>query len=291
MHLTRGKPHSTILWSSFFNDTTLYHHPMMLFSDSFHIVLVSPQESLNVGSVLRVMLNLEYQHLHLVAPRDFDPNRARITACHAETLIPSIKIHETLAEALEPMQDVIGFSARTGRNRLSIESLPDWAKMQGGVVRRPQTALVFGREDTGLLLEDLDLCRTLVTIPSGNEYSSFNLAQAVLLTLYSVREAVLDSEGSNGKNSEHGFKEDEKSELAPWRDFQYLDSLVDSVLELSRFYRKGTPQPIPGVVKRLLRRTQPSDREMGILLGMFRRIEGVLSGRVPIAESKDTESY
>jgi tRNA/rRNA methyltransferase len=257
---------------------------MMPFSDLFHIVLVSPQESLNVGSVLRVMLNLEYKHLHLVAPRDFDPHRARITACHAESLIPLIQTHKTLAEALGPMQNVVGFSAQTGRNRLAIESLPDWARCQkSSVVKQTKTALVFGPEDTGLLLEDLDLCRTLITIPSGAAYSSYNLAQAVLLALYSIRESVLGAVEDEVRieqsleNSEHGA-------LASWRDFQYLDSLVDSVLELSRFYRKGTPQPIPGVVKRLLRRTEPSDREMGIMLGMFRRIEGVLNGRVPVGE-------
>jgi tRNA/rRNA methyltransferase len=258
---------------------------MMPFSDTFHIVLVSPQESLNVGSVLRAMLNLEYKYLHLVAPRDFDPHRARITACHAESLIPSIQIHKTLSDALAPMQNVVGFSAQTGRNRLSIESLPQWARSQRfTVAKQIKTALVFGPEDTGLFLEDLDLCRTLIAIPSGAEYSSFNLAQAVLLALYSIRESVLDADVGDSVPSEHGSEEAGQGGLASWRDFQYLDSLVDSVLELSRFYRKGTPQPIPGVVKRLLRRTEPSDREMGIMLGMFRRIEGVLSGRVPVGE-------
>lgn len=258
---------------------------MMPFSETFHIVLVSPQESLNVGSVLRAMLNLEYKHLHLVAPRDFDPYRARITACHAESLIHSIQIHKTLSDALGPMQNVVGFSAQTGRNRLAIESLPDWASSQrGSVIKRTKTALVFGPEDTGLLLEDLELCRTLVTIPSGTEYTSYNLAQAVLLALYSVRESVTGSVASNDCVVESCLQDCREESLASWRDFQYLDSLVDSVLELSRFYRKGTPQPIPGVVKRLLRRTEPSEREMGIMLGMFRRIEGVLSGRVPVGE-------
>jgi len=258
---------------------------MITFSDTFHIVLVSPQESLNVGSVLRAMLNLEYKHLHLVAPRDFDPYRARITACHAESLIPSIQIHKTLSDALGPMQNVVGFSAQTGRNRLAIESLPDWARRQThSVVKQTKTALVFGPEDTGLLLEDLELCRTLVTIPSGPEYTSYNLAQAVLLALYSIRESVAGMEERSESETEQGLIDGERGALASWRDFQYLDSLVDSVLELSRFYRKGTPQPIPGVVKRLLRRTEPSDREMGIMLGMFRRIEGVLSGRVPVGE-------
>jgi tRNA/rRNA methyltransferase len=258
---------------------------MMSFSDTFHIVLVSPQESLNVGSVLRAMMNLEYKHLHLVAPRDFDPYRARITACRGESLISSIQIHKTLSDALEPMQNVVGFSAQTGRNRIAIESLPDWARSQkDSVVRQTKTALVFGPEDTGLVLEDLELCRTLVTIPSGVEYTSYNLAQAVLLALYSVREAVGSTSELNAPESERSLSKEVGGSLASWRDFQYLDSLVDSVLELSRFYRKGTPQPIPGVVKRLLRRTEPSDREMGIMLGMFRRIEGVLSGRVPVGE-------
>jgi TrmH family RNA methyltransferase len=252
-------------------------------TDKIHVILVNPQDNLNIGSVLRAMHNLGYNKLHLVACDIFDPARVRITACRAECLIPDIQFHSTLGEALQPMREVVGFSARSGRNRIHIESLPEYV---GSFVSASSvvvnTAFVFGREDTGLLHEDLELCSRLVKIPAHGDYTSFNLAQAVLLALYSMREGLC---GSKSEESVGGNLEPEQNELlAKWSDFQYLDSLVDSVLEYSRFYRKGTPQPIPGVVKRLMRRMRPTEREMGILLGMFRRIEGVLSGRVPIGE-------
>jgi tRNA/rRNA methyltransferase len=216
------------------------------------------------------MMNLGVKHLHLVAPRGFDPNRAKITACHAASLLESVVIHDNLQSALAPMQEVVGFSAREGRNRLNTYDLPQWCTMLAAQVPLPVTALVFGPEDSGLSLEDTAHCRSLVSIPADSCYTSFNLAQAVLLALYQLRSILVETTSAN-----------ETRDLATWEDFYYLDTLIDSVLTLSHFYRKGTPQPIPGVVKRLLRRTTPDRREMGILLGMFRRIEGVLCGRAP----------
>jgi tRNA/rRNA methyltransferase len=246
-----------------------------------HVVLVNTQNSLNVGSVLRAMSNLGFKHLHLVAPEDYQERKVRVTACNAANLVEGIQFHESIEGALAEMQDVVGFSARDGRNRMRSFWLPEWSKECARSGEQfPRTALVFGPEDNGLSQEHLSHCRSVVTIPTAGDYSSFNLSQAVLLALYQL---FNDCAGSDQQQYDDGTLN--AGEPAEWKEFYYLDSIVDAVLEASHFFRDGTPTPVPLIVKRLLRRTNPDKREMGILLGMFRRIEGVLVGRVPVKEN------
>ena len=49
--------------------------------DHFHIILIEPQESLNIGSVARAMQNLGFSHLHLVAPRGYDLRHEHLNFC------------------------------------------------------------------------------------------------------------------------------------------------------------------------------------------------------------------
>lgn len=238
--------------------------------EQYHVVLVEPGDSLNVGAVARAMMNLGFSHLHLVAPPRYDPAQAAVTACWAEGILTGAGIHDTLADALAPMEQVVGFSARHGKNRPRHLLLPDWIELNS---RRPAgpTALLFGPEDTGLRREHLPYCHWLVRLPSNESNPSFNLAQAVLLSLFELSRAGWDATPRPRRES------------PPASDFFQLDSLVDEVLTRARFYRKGTPEPVPDTVRHMLRRMEPDRREMSILLGIFGKINRVLEGKAPVA--------
>ncbi len=235
----------------------------------FHVVLVEPGDSLNVGSVARAMSNLGFTNLHLVAPPRHDPAKAATTACWATDLLERARMHDTLADALAPMQDVVGFTGRQGRHRPKHVLLDGWLD---GLIRTPPrvTALLFGPEDTGLRTEHLSACRWLVRIPSSARNPSFNLAQAVLLALFGIARL------------EWGPAEPEAGPPpAREAEFQQLERIVEEALVRSGFYGKGTPAPLPDLVKHLLRRIGPDTREMPVLLGMFDHINRALSGRSP----------
>lgn len=235
--------------------------------DLFDVVLVETEESLNIGAVARAMKNLGFRNLHLVAPRDYKFERAAITARWAsDDILKNLKVFATLEEALGGAQEVVGFSGREGKDRFNL-FLPEWMQQ---LQTKPlvRTALVFGPEDTGLRSDHVEHCRWLVRIPSTVEYPSFNLAQAVLLALFEITRRQWENVSA------------EPSPHAPdWNQFYQLDRLVDKVLTDSGFYREGTPEPIPGLVKNLFRRTQPDKREMGVLLALFSRIDRELLRR------------
>ena len=235
------------------------------FHDFFHVVLVEPGESRNIGSVARAMKNLGFSHLHLVAPPHFDRERAAMTACWADDVLDALKVHPTLEDALSECEHVIGFSGREGKNRGAPLNLLEWGESLADAVPQ-RTALVFGPEDNGLRQEHIEQCRLVLRIPSSAACPSFNLAQAVILALFEIAR-----------------RDPPVGEVAPeriaavWNDYTQLDRLLDRVMSLSGFVRVGTPEPVPGLVRNLFRRIDLDKREMGILLGLFGRLDRVLS--------------
>ncbi|MBI4083527.1 MAG: RNA methyltransferase [Candidatus Lambdaproteobacteria bacterium] len=240
--------------------------------DRFHVVLVEPGDSLNVGAVARAMMNLGFRNLHLVAPPRFDAERAATSACWAVPLLQAAHIHGSLAEALAPMQQVVGFSARHGKDRPRHLLLAEWT---AGLARdgNVHTALLFGPEDHGLQREHLVHCHRLIRIPSTAANPSFNLSQAVLLALYELSRMAWEAIPA------------ERRQPADAGEALQLERLVETILARVGFYGPGTPQPIPGVVKHLLRRVEPDARELGILLGMFGKIDRALAGRIPLRDA------
>lgn len=244
------------------------------------VVLVEPAENLNIGSVARAMANLGFSQLVLVSPENYDQKRALITACHADFVVHKAIIVNSLAEAVSDVTDVVGFTGTTGTNRHPV-LLKEWVrevieeqkerqKLESDnntvsdmkPLKLSKTGLVFGPEDTGLRIEHLEQCRLHVRIPSSERCFSFNLAQAVLVALYELRTNLEAFQVQKVDNKEPTYN-----------DFFQLDRLITSALTLSEFYREGTPEPIPRIVMNMFRRIKPNAREMGILLGMWSRLE------------------
>lgn len=244
-------------------------HPQPSLADRVHVVLVEPGDSLNVGAVARAMSNLGFAHLHLVAPPRYDPQKAAVAACWGRETLERARVHDSLAAALAPMEHVVGFSARHGRNRPRHLALPQW--VAGWAADAPgATALLFGPEDHGLQTHHLDACHALVRIPSSADNPSFNLAQSVLLALYEI-----------DRHTAPAAVEPVRPR-ADAASFTQLDRLVTDVLRRCRYYGPGTPRPVPRVVQHLLRRIDPDPREMRILLGVFGKIQRALRGRIPV---------
>lgn len=247
--------------------------------ERIHVVLVEPGDSRNVGSVARAMLNLGFVHLHLVAPPRYRVEDAEATACWADGLLHRARIHATLEDALAPMQHVVGFSARHGRQRPRHLLLQEWtAKL--AAEPRGETALLFGPEDTGLRQEHLPHCRWLVRVPSRPENPAFNLSHAVLLALFQVERTLAGAEDAPRL----------RHDRPAWRDFYELDRIVEETLTRARFYHPGTPEPVPSVVKHLFKRIDPDTREMQLLLGMFGKINRALAGKVPVLRIAEDSS-
>lgn len=231
--------------------------------DSFHIILIEPKDSRNVGAVARAMQNLGFVHLHLVAPRDYDREQADVTARDASVILDSATVHARFPDALDGMQEVVGLALRKGENPAHYVSLPQWSEKLPERQGRT-TALVFGPEDDDLRHEHLNLCRWVVRIPSSAAYPSFNLAQSVLLTLYEITRSLPEAHVAT------------VADAPTENEFVQLDRHIDAVMTASGFVRTGTPAPVPALVKSLLRRCDPTHHELSVLLALFSRVHSSL---------------
>jgi TrmH family RNA methyltransferase len=231
------------------------------------VVLVRPREEGNVGSAARAMANMGLDRLILVEPAAEIGGVARAFAVGAGAVLASAVRATGLREALAPFRRVVGTTStrdrRLGIPLLAPRELPAWLS------RDPPdtaTALVFGPEVGGLTNEELALAGAVVTIPSSAVQPTLNLGQSVLILAYELflarGEAAVSATGDE-----------------PPATAAELDSLLGhaaAVLARIGFARDDSYAGVLRDLRRLAARAAPDSRDVRILRGICRRIEGAL---------------
>lgn len=151
------------------------------------LVLVNPQDIVNIASAVRIAKNFGIERVRLVDPEpELDAYRIEGIAHGTADLIAKIEVVDTLQEALA---DCTFSAVLTARGRAAKRRTARAREAAAEVVERSiegQVAIVAGREDRGLTNEELDLGQVLVTISTNPDHSSLNLAQAIAIMAYEV---------------------------------------------------------------------------------------------------------
>jgi tRNA (cytidine32/uridine32-2'-O)-methyltransferase len=148
------------------------------------LVLVNPQDIVNIASAVRIAKNFGIDRMRLVSPETFDPWRIEGIAHNSADFVAGIEIVDSLDAAVADCVHVAVLTAR-GRTakRRTLRPREAAAELVSAAAAGP-VAMVVGREDRGLTNAELDLGHVLVTIPTDPENSSLNLAQAVAIMAY-----------------------------------------------------------------------------------------------------------
>jgi tRNA (cytidine32/uridine32-2'-O)-methyltransferase len=148
------------------------------------LVLVNPQDIVNIASAVRIARNFGIERMRLVNPESFDPWRIEGIAHNSAEFVAAIEIVDSLEAAVADCVHVALLTAR-GRTakRRTVRPREAAAELVGAAAAGP-VAMVAGREDRGLTNAELDLGHVLVTIPTDPRNSSLNLAQAVAIMAY-----------------------------------------------------------------------------------------------------------
>jgi TrmH family RNA methyltransferase len=148
------------------------------------LVLVNPQDIVNIASAVRVAKNFGIQRMRLVNPEVFDPYRIEGIAHNTADFVAAIEIMDSLEAAIA---DCVFTAVLTARERAAKRQVLRPREAAEALVERTaagSVAIVAGREDSGLTNAELDLCTALVTIPTDPTHRSLNLAQAVAIMAY-----------------------------------------------------------------------------------------------------------
>ncbi len=259
------------------------------------IILVEPAGALNVGSVARVMKNMELEQLILVNPRcDRLSDEARQMAVRGVEILENALVVENLPAALAGCQRAIATTARSRTLPTKLESprvaLP-WL-----LADKIESALIFGPEDRGLSNAELNYAQRFVCIPANREYPSLNLAQAVAICAYELYQTSLEK-AIDTTNSYVNLQLEEKLDSANFSpnsvdvpesissdgsidriDYASLDALeeyyrhLETVLSQIGYLYPHTAAARMEKFRRLYNRANLSTEELAMLRGILRQI-------------------
>ncbi len=202
------------------------------------------------------MMNFDFKTLYLVNPCPVSDD-SYIRSVHAASILDNAKIFSSFNEACKHIDLLVATSAKETisekkhlRNPLYLNEFSDQIQKSEGTV-----GLVFGREDYGLLNEEIAACDLIVKIPTSKNYETLNLSHSVGLVLYSIFSAA-------NKTPEKRTPLDmvEKNHL-----YDAFSDLLDAIK-----YPEHKNEKTQLMFKRLMSRSIPSKWEYHTLMGIIR---------------------
>ena len=231
---------------------------------SIRIVLVGTTHPGNIGAVARAMKNMGLTDLYLVNPKVFPHEDATARASGASDILERTRVVDSLDKALVDCVDVAGASARSRTINWPSMGPRDCAERMIRENANGDVACVFGPEKTGLHNDDLDLCHTLLTIPTDPGFSSLNLAMAVQVFTYEVRVASMLDEGPVF---------DVEAPPATSDEMEHFYEHLETVLRDIQFLDPDNPRHLMRRMRRLFIRARPDKNEVNILRGILTAVD------------------
>ena len=231
------------------------------------VVLDRPQDTVNIGTVVRAVKNMGFTQLRLVNPRPFDPQELARVAHHAEDVIAAIRVFATLDEALADAVYVVGTSAITHTVRPVRRDIEPLSRELVQKARSGPVALLFGTEDDGLDNAALDRCHVVAALPTNPAYPALNLAQSVLLFLYELSRQA--SAAAQESASELAAAAPSAPPVAQ-AQLEQMFALWEQALATINFF-KYNPEAVMRTLRQLAFRADLQPREAALLMAIARQ--------------------
>ncbi|THB66088.1 MAG: RNA methyltransferase [Desulfovibrio sp.] len=257
---------------------------MHIVLDNLSIVLVRPKYPENIGGAARACVNLGCPNLVVVDPLMWNERSAMALATpKGAEVLKRMRVEPDLDSALKGFTQVFATTARTGGWRKGVLPVKTAAKeiisaldldmdstqAEGGseLVESGQggVGVVFGPEDRGLTNEEIEKCGRLVVIPTADDATSLNLAQAVLLVLYECFNASSKRPPSRG--------EPLPSRLTTQGERELMYDIMRTTLSEIDFLKQDNPAYWLMPVRRFVERVALRRNELNLVLGVLKQTQ------------------
>lgn len=234
------------------------------------IILVEPQLGENVGTAARAMANFGLRDLRIVNPRDGWPNdRARAAASRADRVIDGVRVFESVEAAIADLGFVYATTARERDLAKDVSGPRKAAARMAALKDAAGVGVLFGRERSGLTNDQLALADEILTLPVDPDFSSLNIAQAVLIIAYEWRLAMI-----GGEDAGIPFAGPDVEGLAAKEDLIHFFTHIESALDAVDFFRPPEKRPhMVRALRTMFHRARLSEQEVRTLRGVIAALE------------------
>ncbi len=216
----------------------------------------------NIGAAARAMKTMGFGDLVLVSPKIFPDDQATAMASGADDLLLSARCCSTLEDALAGTTLAVGLTARRRDLSHPMQPLREVVQDMARETSHGDVAFVFGTEMSGLSNAQLDACQCLANIPAQPDFSSLNLAAAVQVAAYELRQALLQDRGPVGR----------EYPLATHEELEGFYQHLERVLLGSGFLDPHHPGRLMTRLRRLFARARVEREEVSILRGILKAL-------------------
>ena len=234
-------------------------------------VLVETSHPGNVGSAARALKTMGFSDLHLISPKIVGvalTPEAIALASGAVDILESSQETSSLESAVQGCTLVLGL---TSRDREFGPPALNWQDarplVQAAIAGHQQVALLFGPERTGLDNHHLSLCTHRVWLDANPLYPSLNLAQAIMVCAFTLRESLgkdlgLLSSDSITESVDYADPAAVAAMLEHWREG----------LEAIGYLDPANPKKLMPRLQALFARTRLHKEEIDLLRGIAKQM-------------------
>ena len=226
------------------------------------VILIGTQLGENIGMAARAMHNFGLADLRLVAPRPgWSQAKAIAAAAGGADVLAAARIYPTLEQASKDLNYLIAATARP--RDMNKEIMPPQEAI-AEIAAHPASGIIFGPERSGLDNAAIALCDAITFIPANPAFSSFNLAQAVLILAFHWFAVAQGDEHKRTIPFRQGAVLAKKSELVG------LFNHLETELEAAGFFHPVAKRAIMARnIRNIFHRARLSDAEIRALRGII----------------------
>lgn len=234
------------------------------------IILINPQLGENIGMCARAMFNCGLVDLRIVNPRDGWPSEKAVSASSGALEKGVVAtLYENTAAAVADCDYIFATTARP-RDMVKEVFTPREAAKKARSEKR--VGFLFGAERTGLHNDDIAIANGVITIPLNPDYTSLNIAQAVLLVAYEWFTA--------GDNTAPVQLVTGDSAIASFEEVAGMVSRLEAEMDNGGFFRSPDMRPT------LVRNLQSLFVRMRITSQEVNTFQGIISALINVRKAK-----